>query len=144
MSMWDDIINFHVKFEVPQSELPTMEGNDEMLQYRIKFLREELKEFEDAVASGHDVEAFDALLDLVYVAMGTAYVCNFPWDEGWEHVQEANMLKQRVKSADESKRGSKYDVVKPDGWVAPNQALQAVLLFQTFETRMARLKEKLS
>lgn len=144
MSMWDDIINFHVKFEVPQSELPTLFGNDEMLQYRIKFLREELKEFEDAVASGHDVEAFDALLDLVYVAMGTAYVCNFPWDEGWEHVQEANMLKQRVKSADESKRGSQYDVVKPDGWVAPNQALQAVLLFQAFETKMTKLKEKSS
>ncbi len=144
MDMWDDIINFHVKFEVPQSELPTMEGNDEMLQYRIKFLREELKEFEDAVESGNDVEAFDALLDLVYVAMGTAYVCNFPWNEGWEYVQAANMLKQRVNSADESKRGSQYDVVKPDGWIAPNQVLEAILLFQTFETRMARLKEKLS
>lgn len=144
MDMWDDIVEFHERFEVPQSELPTMEGNDEMLMYRIKFLREELKEFEDAVENGNDVEAFDALLDLVYVAMGTAYVCNFPWNEGWEHVQAANMLKKRVKNSGESKRGSQYDVVKPDGWIAPNQVLEAILLFQTFETRMARLKEKLS
>lgn len=144
MDMWDDIVEFHVRFEVPQSEFPTMDGNREMLEYRIKFLKEELKEFEDAVECGNDVYAFDALLDLVYVAMGTAYICNFPWNEGWEHVQTANMLKKRVKNASESKRGSQYDVVKPDGWVAPNEALQAILLFQTFETRMARLKEKSS
>lgn len=144
MDMWDDIIEFHQQFEVPQSELPTLVGNDEMLKYRIKFLREELKEFEDAVSKGDDVEAFDALLDLVYVAMGTAYVCNFPWNEGWEYVQEANLTKKRVKSAEESKRGSKFDVVKPNGWVAPNQALHAILLYKTFEIRMARLKEALS
>lgn len=142
MNMWDDIVRFHDTFGIPQAEIPDVMHDPEIMVFRLKFLHEELHEFETAVAEGNRVDAFDALLDLVYVAMGTAYICNFPWEDGWEHVQEANMLKRRVETSDESKRRSKYDVVKPDGWVAPNQALHAHLLFKEFEIRMAKFKEQ--
>lgn len=65
-------------------------------------------------------ELFDGLIDLVYVAYGTAHLLGYPWAAGWERVQEANMAKVRAQSADQSTRGSTYDVVKPPGWKKPD------------------------
>ena len=41
------------------------------------------------------------------------------WDMLWDDVQRANMTKERAVRADQSKRGSTYDVFKPTGWVGP-------------------------
>ena len=86
-----------------------------MVDFRIKFLEEELEEFIDAVRTVDDVKALDALVDIVYVAIGTAYLLDYPFHFGWNEVQKANMLKVRK----ESER-SKFDVTKPKGWKAPN------------------------
>lgn len=136
--MWDDIVAFHNKFKLPQSELPSVALPDGLMEFRVKFLREELNEFVEAVDSNDTVKAFDALLDLVYVAMGTAYICRMPWVSGWEVVQAANMTKIRVAHAAESKRGSSYDVVKPVGWVAPDHELQCII--EIIEQRLKRSK----
>ena len=141
-SMWEDISEFHQKFHINQAELPGFHS-DEMMQFRLKFLKEELQEFEDAVMGGDHAGAFDALIDLVYVAMGTAYICNFPFEEGWEHVHQANMSKQRVKKKSASKRGTLYDIVKPDGWVSPEPMLVALLLLRTYEIQTANFRQSL-
>jgi predicted HAD superfamily Cof-like phosphohydrolase len=63
----------------------------------------------------------DALIDLVYVAMGTAHLLGLPWEALWNEVQIANMRKVRAAAdASDSKRGSAFDVVKPPGWQPPN------------------------
>jgi len=136
-SMWDDICEFHQKFKIPQTEVPGIH-NDEMIQFRMNFLKEELQEFEDALACNDTTMAFDALIDLVYVAMGTAYICNFPFDEGWEHVHTANMMKERVKQKSASKRLTTYDIVKPEGWVAPDKMLTVLLLQRQHQLEMAK------
>ena len=125
---------------------PTMcpgprEVTTDLLAFRTKFMLEELREF--ITAAGLDVELnvmtgdmvvhvperplvyhpdmFDALLDLVYVAMGTAHLLGYPWQEGWDAVQKANMEKVRAaKDGSDSKRASAWDVVKPKGWRAPD------------------------
>lgn len=122
--MWEDIKDFHKMFSLPQNELPSV-LNKELYDFRYRFMYEELGEFEDAHDRGDVVKAFDALLDLVYVAMGTAYMMNVPWDEGWSHVQYANMTKKRAEKVGDSKRGSTFDVVKPEGWVAPDAMIEA-------------------
>jgi len=128
MSEWEDVKKFHEKFKIPQSQFPGFYYSDrEMMEFRIKFLEEELKEFKEAVVADNMVKGFDALLDLVYVALGTAHICNFPWREGWNAVQDANMRKVRG-TKKTSKRGSQYDVVKPSGWVGPELKLQSLLL----------------
>ena len=87
---------------------------------------EELDEFNLAADSDDVPGMFDALIDLVYVALGTAHILNLPWEAGWDQVQRANMAKVRAaKDGSDSKRGSGWDVVKPDGWRAPD--LEAVL-----------------
>jgi len=126
-NMWHDIQQFHENFLLPQNEFPSL-MEKEMCEFRMKFMQEELAEFEDAVERKDLVKAFDALIDLAYVVLGTAYICNFPWAEGWSIVHEANMKKTRVKKLSDSLRGSMYDVVKPDGWVPPDDQLKQLLL----------------
>jgi predicted HAD superfamily Cof-like phosphohydrolase len=63
---------------------------------------------------------FDGLIDLVYVALGTAQLHHFPWADGFAEVQRANMTKERATRAEQSTRGSTFDVVKPAGWTPPN------------------------
>jgi predicted HAD superfamily Cof-like phosphohydrolase len=127
-----DIERFHLKFMV----LPEAVGHvpdTERLEFRIKFMLEELFEYCQAMGvkvkvsdhkvvlekmeqpEGPDIAgAFDALIDLTYVVLGTAYMQNFPFNAGWDRVHAANMAKVRSKSDDDplSKRKSKWDIVK--------------------------------
>jgi hypothetical protein len=105
---FDDVGEFHRKFNLPVASdgLPRELTRDE-LEFRLKFLIEELEEYAHAV--GYDLytelnrhherqdlpKAFDALIDLVYVALGTAHLHRFPWQEGWNEVQRANVTKER-------------------------------------------------
>lgn len=41
------------------------------------------------------------------------------WQDLWNDVQRANMSKERALKATDSKRGSTYDVIKPEGWLPP-------------------------
>ena len=115
MNLFAAIEEFHTKFELPKAETPTFLPK-EVSSFRVGFMNEELDEYVDALAL-HDMEmALDALVDLVYVVLGTAYLHGFDFNEAFRRVHEANMKKVRVKNAGESKRGSTYDVRKPEGW----------------------------
>lgn len=118
-SNFDDVVEFHHKFNLNPNDV-TPEQYQQLLDFRKRFLEEELDEFIKGLEEEDDAQMFDALLDLVYVAMGTAYLLGYPWEDGWDAVQAANMAKVRADSASNSKRGSAWDVVKPDGWTAPD------------------------
>jgi predicted HAD superfamily Cof-like phosphohydrolase len=64
----------------------------------------------------------DALVDEVYVVLGTAYL-QFGariFNEAWRRVHHANMQKERAQKSGDSKRDSTFDVIKPMGWTPPN------------------------
>lgn len=115
----EDIRRFHEKFDLAYTEGPR-KLDPEMSAFRIKFLKEECTEYADAVKAGNLEKQFDALIDLVYVALGTAYLQGFPFRQGWRRVQAANMAKVIATSAADSTRGYSKDVVKPKGWKAPD------------------------
>ena len=115
----EDVRSFHTKFGVPMASRPAFLSED-LEEFRTKFMQEELDEFTEACSLGDMEKAGDALVDLVYVALGTALMMGLPWPELWTEVQRANMAKRRAQSASESKRGHATDVVKPEGWVGPN------------------------
>lgn len=142
-SNFDDVGDFHQKFNLPNNtyrEAEPREVEEEVLRFRMRFLLEELVEFcrgagynltydlevlevDGQVFPRDHAEMFDALLDLVYVALGTAHLFGYPWQTGWALVQIHNMRKHRAASdGSDSKRGSSYDVVKPEGWVPPDIA----------------------
>ena len=116
--LFNMVAEFHQKFELAPTEKPSFPV-DEIWQLKNRHMQEELDEIRASAINGDLEEYFDGLIDLVYVALGAAYLSGLPFDEGFRRVHEANMKKVRALSAMDSKRGSTYDIVKPPGWTAP-------------------------
>lgn len=122
LTLFQQVRAFHEKFEQPRTDGPR-ELPEDLQQFRINFMHEELREYELAVQEGNLEKALDSLVDLVWVALGAADVHGFPFDEGWDRVFEANMKKVKVANEGDdhrSVRKSRFDIVKPEGWVAPD------------------------
>lgn len=139
--MWDDVVSFHVRFHLDYGGAPRLLPDD-LHDFRVLFIGEELEEYaglpkgvltaflrEQLEARGPQVDSLkvredqlDALVDMTYVILGTAYLQGFNFAEAWRRVQRANMSKVRVERVEDSKRGSKFDVVKPQGWKPPCHA----------------------
>lgn len=128
---FQDVFNFHAKFDLLRFEKPG-HLTKEKLSERIEFMLEELSEFVESAGMElvpDSITTFkvmnrgeqdlagqaDALVDLVYVALGTAVMLGLPWDWLWNDVQRANMAKVRGMT----KRGHAVDVTKPPGWQGP-------------------------
>lgn len=126
MSLYADVCKFHRKFGLdhPGDGKAPQLLDAETQSFREKFLDEELSELAEAWAERDLPKAADALVDLVYVALGTAALMRLPFDECWVEVQRANMAKERALGADDprSTRGHRLDVVKPAGWTPPDIA----------------------
>jgi predicted HAD superfamily Cof-like phosphohydrolase len=137
-----DVINFHEHFGFTESYAipvsPSHISDPEIATMRVNFLQEELNEYAAALGMEYDFEdnqwvqtvtpdetslahALDGLVDLNYVLLGNVHLHGFAniWDTAWSRVQEANMLKVRVENQFDSKRGTTFDVRKPEGWVPP-------------------------
>jgi predicted HAD superfamily Cof-like phosphohydrolase len=119
---FDSVTAFHRKFGLPARSEPGF-LDDDAADFRVKFMEEELEEFRVALEEGDLPGAADALVDLNYVSLGTAVMMGLPWPELFAEVQRANMAKERAApDGSDSARGSALDVVKPDGWRAPDIA----------------------
>ncbi len=132
-----DVEDFHRKFSLLYGGI--VRGlPQELRRFREDFLKEELDEYtrnsvglefelglrtlNHETVNKHLEEMLDALVDLVYVAVGTAHLHGFDFREAWRRVQAANMAKIRAEKPGDSKRGSTFDVVKPAGWKAPDHS----------------------
>lgn len=128
--MIGNVAEFHEKFGLPMGTDDQLMNDPSAQEFRVKFLQEELDELKEALAEGNKTKAFDALLDLAYVAYGTALFAGInpaQWHAGMHAVHSCNMAKVRVTKAEDSKRGSAFDVKKPAGWVGPEARLEEIL-----------------
>lgn len=119
-SNFDDVKGFHEKFGVPVGKYPKL-LNEDALKFRTAFMFEELNEFIYHHAREDLSEAADALIDLVYVVLGTAVWMGLPWQELWDEVQRANMSKVPAEKQPYGAR-HQFDVRKPEGWRPPDIA----------------------
>ena len=118
--MFKDIKDFHEKFGLGYDGHARVLPED-VANFRIKFMQEELMEYVKACAENDLAGQLDALVDLVYVAIGTAYIQGLPFKDAWDEVHSCNMKKVKAgPNGEGSKRGSQHDVIKPEGWVGPN------------------------
>lgn len=130
-----DVAEFHERFDLTYAGKPRALPKG-LQKFRSKFIREEFNEYLLAVERLNDLmlapahsfdddialelsHALDALVDLVYVVIGAADLHGFSFNAAWDRVHAANMAKVRATRAADSKRKSKFDVVKPPGWTAP-------------------------
>lgn len=128
--MIQQVQDFHRRFELPDGTKNILMEDQAAADFRLKFLREEVAELQEALERSDEVAAFDALLDLAYVTYGTALFLGVDprqWVAGMTAVHMANMAKVRAKRISDSKRGSTFDVVKPAGWVGPENSLRRIL-----------------
>ena len=131
MSFQDDIIAFRKKYGLPVPHCPHHIAHD-VFTFRVGHLEEEIGELKEAYSkaySDHDPNGSqdllngiaDALVDLTYIAIGTAIGMGINFEECWNEVHKANMAKVRAKpDGSDSKRGHKNDIVKPPGWTEPD------------------------
>lgn len=135
-----DICDFHEKFQLAYDGKARVLPFD-IAKFRLDFNQEELDEWKDFAGQGlkavadtpvdaaevtHTLEMMlDAHVDQMYVLLGTVYLQGLMpvFEEAWRRVHAANMAKVRaLRDGSDSKRGSAYDVVKPEGWIAPDHS----------------------
>jgi predicted HAD superfamily Cof-like phosphohydrolase len=120
--MYKDVKEFHEKFGIPVAgKEPCRIPDYEILEYRFKFLEEELEEFRQAAENGNLVEMLDALADIAWVAMGTAHYFHAPWDEIWAEVKRSNNERVSVtrENCPPSKQYRRDMVMKGPDWSPP-------------------------
>ena len=99
----------------------TAEDNMEQSCLYLNLLEEEGRELETALVEGDEVEAFDAVLDILVVVIGYGLSRGWPMVEGWEEVIRSNFAKIDPKTGKVTKRED-GKILKPQGWTAPNLA----------------------
>lgn len=132
-----DIYDMHAKYGVHDwVALREINNEKELLQkfldFRVKFLKEELDETAKAVENADPEEIVDGLIDLCVVAIGTLDAFGVDAHKAWNEVLKANMAKEvGVKESRPNPLGLP-DLVKPDDWSPPSHQGNHDLLDHTF------------
>lgn len=123
------VLEFHNKFSLPEESSPGFPVDEDM-DFRVHRQAEEGDELYAAWQEDNFVGAFDALLDTAYIVYGTALRMGITpemWDAGFEAVHAANMRKERATNPSQSKYGTTVDIIKPAGWIGPEDILRKIL-----------------
>ena len=126
-----DIMMMHEKYGVfDKVQAFDKEKLNKFLQFRIKFLEEEMNELSTAETAD---DVVDALIDLCVVAIGTLDLFDVDARLAWDRVHEANMNKLvGIKESRPNPLGLP-DLVKPEGWTAPSHKDNVGLLDLLFD-----------
>lgn len=120
---YQDVGDFHRKFDIPDFDprKPCEFPDPEIVQYRVKFIEEELNELKKAISENNLVDVMDALADLTYVSLGTAHYFNAPFPQIWREVQRANLsrIKVTLENCPPEKQYRPDMVIKPPDWKPP-------------------------
>ena len=133
MSDFSDVGAFTRHFGLGNVDGPPTDADPETRELRLRFLLSEVREY--AEANGYDLaytlipapasqqpniylpHVARELIDIVYVALGTAHLHRLPWSRIFRSVHRANMAKTRgLHAPDDEKLG----VMKPPGWQPPD------------------------
>lgn len=114
MTDWQkDVREFHKKYAHPIGRSPRY-MDWERLRVRIDWMNEELTELAEASDLTGQV---DALVDLIYFALGAAVEMGVDLEPVWKLVQKANMAKEGGKRREDGK------VQKHEDWEGPEDAI---------------------
>lgn len=119
---WSDVRAFHLAFGHPAPEEPVSLGQDRA-EKRCRWMREEIGEFLEA--GGDIVEQADAMIDLIYFALGTLVEMGIQPDELFSIVQQANMSKLWPDGKPHYFPDGKTK--KPEGWHDPHPELEKAI-----------------
>lgn len=118
-TVWLAVKEFHAAFDLPLPAKPQLLARDR-LRVRSTWMREELDELEAAAGIA---EQADALVDLLYLLVGTLVEMGLAPGKVFELVHDANMRKRwpdGIRRMDSSGKA-----LKPPGWISPEPAIDA-------------------
>lgn len=131
---WDEMVASRLFEDGPFSPARHLDF-DEPYHSRVQFLSAEvnvvftasmaamIENYQASYVNADQTAAWSSLADLYLICLSGATAMGITdkiWQEFWDDVQRANMSKERVLRAEDSKRGSTWDVRKPTGWIAPD------------------------
>lgn len=92
--MLEKIKEFNEAFRIPYAKSFTI-SDTEGIDLYLKLLKEEIKEFEEAIAWRDDIEALDGVVDAAYVLFGLIYKIGAQniFEKAFEEVHASNMSK---------------------------------------------------
>jgi predicted HAD superfamily Cof-like phosphohydrolase len=122
---YDSVQEFHEAFHVPVADTPTLMEESRALA-RAGWMREEVDEFLEATTIA---EQADAMIDLIYFAIGTMVEMGVRPENLFEIVQQANMSKLWSDGKPRF-RESDGKILKPGNWVDPDPLLAEEILRQ--------------
>ncbi|ALA07213.1 hypothetical protein SECTIM467_89 [Brevibacillus phage SecTim467] len=118
---WNDVREFQKAFNHPVADKPTFMDKERVLA-RVKWIQEELQELIDA----EDVVAqVDANIDALYFILGNLVEIGVRPQALFEIVQNANMSKLFPDGKPRYDADRNNKIIKPEGWEAPEDKLQA-------------------
>ena len=118
-----DIKMMHQRYAVPQwVDNSTPETRRELMKLRMRMLSEEFNETLQAYLQSDAEEMIDGLIDLCVIAVGTLDIAGVNAQHAWNEVYGANITKEvGVKPGRPNPLGLP-DLVKPEGWMAPDHS----------------------
>ena len=115
---WSKVKEFQIKFGHPVSEYPRQLDTERAIK-RYHWMLEEINEFMEA---DDIVEQADAMIDVIYFALGTLVEMGIKPDSLFDIVQAANMAKLWPDGRPHYNTEGK--TVKPDTWEDPHYKLE--------------------
>ncbi|GHU71540.1 hypothetical protein FACS189450_07740 [Spirochaetia bacterium] len=119
---WEKVARFHKQFGHPLSEKPVF-IDAERARKRYDWMLEEINEF---IESNTIVDQADAMIDLIYFALGTLVEMGVKPDKPFEIVHEANMSKIWPDGTVHYNETGK--TIKPKGWIDPYEKMKSVIV----------------
>jgi predicted HAD superfamily Cof-like phosphohydrolase len=120
--IWRIVLNFHLSLGLPIADAPQLLAS-RRTEARSKWMREELDEFDSAVTISQQA---DAMVDLMYLAIGTLVEMGVPPGRVFEIVHDANMAKRWPDGAIRLDEEGK--ILKPPAWASPDQQIEDYVL----------------
>lgn len=115
---WDMVRDFQMRFEHPYRDTPQLLDADRVSK-RYNWMLEEINEFKEA----NDIyEQADAMIDLMYFALGTLVEMGVKPDKIFDIVHTANMDKLWSDGKPHYKEDGK--TIKPEDWEDPYPKLK--------------------
>jgi predicted HAD superfamily Cof-like phosphohydrolase len=102
------------------------------LDFRIRFLDEELNETKKAIAEGDADGIVDGIIDLMVISIGTLDAFGVDAQTAWNRVHAANMTKTPGIKATRPNAYGLPDLIKPADFVSPTHVDNVGLLAKLY------------
>jgi predicted HAD superfamily Cof-like phosphohydrolase len=111
---YGDVLAFHQKFGAAIGQEGPAQPHADIIVLRDRLHAEEYSELRSALLIEGDLPAIaDAIVDLIYVLLGTAVSYGIDVRPIWQMVHTANMAKEGGATRADGK------ILKPEGWLPP-------------------------